>query len=143
MPDILQEFVIKAPRDEVFQAVSRPTGLDSWWTGMSTGEPQEGADYELSFGPGYEWRARVTRCVPDTEFELEMMSADEDWLGTRVGFRLSGEPGRTLVRFHHTGWPAQNEHYRVSCHCWALYLRLLRRHLEHGELVPYEERLDA
>jgi hypothetical protein len=34
-------------------------------------------------------------------------------------------------------------HYRTSCHCGALYLRILRRHLEHGESVPYERRLDV
>jgi hypothetical protein len=32
---------------------------------------------------------------------------------------------------------------RISCHCWALYLRLLRRHLEFGESVPYDRRLEA
>jgi len=47
------------------------------------------------------------------------------------------------VRFCHRGWPAENEHYRVSCHCWALYLRLLRRQVEYAESVPYEQRLDA
>ncbi|MCH8956850.1 SRPBCC domain-containing protein, partial [candidate division KSB1 bacterium] len=36
-----------------------------------------------------------------------------------------------------------NEHYRVSCYCWAMYLRLLKRYVEHGETVPYEDRLDV
>jgi len=31
----------------------------------------------------------------------------------------------------------------VSCYCWAMYLRIMRRYLEHGESVPYERRLDA
>src|SRR5262249_36493864 len=81
--------------------------------------------------------------VPDAEFELQMMVADDDWRETRVGFRLEEKDGMTWVRFSHTGWPSQNEHYRVSCHCWAMYLRILRRYLEHGEVVSYEERLDA
>lgn len=33
MPDILQEFVMKVLPYAVFQALSRPSGLDSWWTG--------------------------------------------------------------------------------------------------------------
>jgi len=28
-------------------------------------------------------------------------------------------------------------------HCWAMYLRILGRHLEHGESVPFEKRLDV
>jgi len=120
-----------------------PGGLDAWWTKRSAGEPSEGAEYELWFGPEYDWRARVTRCVPDAEFELELTRADADWTGSRVGVHLENQGDTTRVRFRHTGWPAANAHYRTSCHCWALYLRVLRRYLEHGESVPYEDRLDV
>jgi hypothetical protein len=72
-----------------------------------------------------------------------MIHADDDWMATRVGFRLEGRKSGTWVGFYHTGWPSANEHYRVSCNCWALYLRILRRYLEHGESVPYEKRLDV
>jgi uncharacterized protein YndB with AHSA1/START domain len=143
VPDIYQDFPIKAPLERVYDAVSTPPGLDAWWTKRSAGRPAEGSEYELGFGPAYEWRARVTRAVPPAEFELQLTKADPDWLGTRVGFHLSSASGMTQVRFYHTGWPAPNEHWRVSCYCWAMYLRVLRRHLEHGESVPYEQRLDV
>ncbi len=64
----------------------------------------------------------------------------EDWLGTRVGFALTAEGDATTVRFHHTGWPQANAHYRHSSYCWAMYVRIMGRVLEHGESVPYEER---
>ena len=143
MADIHLDFPIKAPLNRVLEAVSTPRGLDSWWTKRSAGLPAEGTEFELWFGPEHDWRAKVTRLVPDSEFELQMIKADPDWLGTRVGFRLDGRARATQVRFHHTGWPAANEHWRVSCYCWAMYLRILRRHLEHGEEVPYEKRLDV
>lgn len=72
-----------------------------------------------------------------------MLRADADWTGTRVGFRLESRPPGTWVRFWHTGWQDANEHYRISCHCWAMYLRILRRYLDHGESVPYERRLEV
>lgn len=143
MPDILHDFPIEVAPSRVFHAVSAPADLDQWWTVKSVGEPRLGAEYELWFGPQYDWRAKVTRCVPGAEFELELTRADKEWLGTKVGFRLQGRGGATQVRFHHTGWPDETEHYRVSCYCWAMYLRVLRRYLEHGERVPYERRLDA
>lgn len=143
MPDVLHDLPIKAPLVRVFQAVSTAPGLDCWWTKRSAGKPAEGAEYELWFGPEYDWRAQVTRCVPDSEFELQMTRADADWIGTRVGFHLKERNGATWLQFHHTGWPSANEHYRISCNCWALYLRILRRHLEFGESVPYESRLDV
>ncbi len=143
MPDIFHDFPIQVPVDRVFAAVSTPAGLDAWWTKRSAGEPIEGAEYELGFGPEYDWRAKVTRCVPHTDFELQITRADTDWLGSRIGFHLEGGRDKTQVRFHHTGWPIANDHYRISCYCWAMYLRVLRRYLENGEQVAYEERLDV
>jgi len=143
MADIFHDFPIVASRLRVFQAISTPAGLDAWWTKRSSGEPRPGAQYELWFGPEYDWRAVVSRCVADTEFELTMTTATDDWRGTKVGFLLTDQGDMTEVRFHHVGWPGVSDHYRTSSFCWAMYLRLLKRHLEHGEQVPYEVRLDA
>jgi uncharacterized protein YndB with AHSA1/START domain len=143
MADILQDLPVRAPAQQVFDAISTPQGLDAWWTKTAAGKPEPGEEFDLGFGPEYQWRAAVTRCVPGSEFELQLTTADEDWLGTRVGFSLTPADGKTLLKFRHTGWPEANEHYRISCHCWAMYLRILRRFLEHGERVPYEERLDV
>ena len=143
MPDILHDFPISVPPARVFSAVSTPAGLDQWWTERSSGKPGLGADYELGFGPQYDWRAIVTRYDPEKEFELELTRADDEWRGSRVGFRLEPATGGTQVRFYHRGWPKETEHYRISCYCWAMYLRVLRRHLEFGEVVPYDQRLDV
>ncbi len=143
MADIFHDFPINASRQKVFQAIATPAGLDSWWTKRAAGEPVEGAEYELWFGPDYDWRAVVSRCVPDSEFEFHMIVAMDDWRNARVGFRLEEQDGVTHIRFHHTGWPEVSEHYRISSFCWAMYLRLLKRYVEFGEVVPYEERLDV
>jgi len=143
MADIFHDFTVKAPRQEVFRAVTSPAGLDTWWTKSSDGKPEEGAQYQLGFGPGYDWGAVVSRCIPDSEFELRFTSALPDWMDTRVGFSLEENDGVTNAHFHHTGWPESNEHYQVSCYCWAMYLRLLKRYVERGEVVPYEDRLEA
>ena len=144
MADIISDVFINACPSDVFRAVSTPSGLDTWWTKTSSGTPEPGKKFELGFGPGYDWHARVTACRPESAFELEVFDSHPDWDGTRVGFRLElREGGRTQLSFYHAGWPEANEHWRVSCYCWPIYLRLLRRNLEHGELVPYESRLDV
>jgi uncharacterized protein YndB with AHSA1/START domain len=105
---------------------------------------QLNAEFRLYFGPGYDWRAKVTRYVPGSEFELQMTETHVDWAKSQVGCRLTPEgEGKTRVLFYHHGWPEANEHWRISCYCWAMYLRVLRRNVEHGESVPYEKRLDV
>ena len=67
----------------------------------------------------------------------------DEWQGTRVGFSLTPLGDHTQVSFRHTGWAGASPHFRSTAYCWAAYLRVLRRHLEYGEGVPYEQRLDA
>ncbi|MGB7844417.1 MAG: SRPBCC domain-containing protein [Candidatus Acidiferrum sp.] len=144
MADIIHEFFVKAAPERVFAMFATPDGLNHWWTKEASGEPCDGAEFRLYFGPEYAWKAKVTRCVPGKEFELEMTQAHEDWQNTRVGCKLTAEKqGATRVHFYHLGWPEANEHWRVSNYCWAMYLRIMRRHLEYGETVAYEKRLDA
>lgn len=139
--DILHDFPIAAPIERVFHAISTPAECDRWWTLRCEGTPRLGAEYRLDFGESFDWRAVVSELTPPRRFEWTITAADSDWTDTRVGFELSESDGSTLVRFHHRGWREGNAHYRQSSFCWAMYLRLLRRYVEHGEVVPYPERL--
>lgn len=143
MPHVAFDFPIAVPSSRVFEAVSTPAGLDAWWTLRAKGTPEEGAIYELHFGEAYDWRGRVTGCAPGTAFELEITRATPDWSGTRVRFELAPQGASTRVQFRHEGWRNETKHFRTTAYCWALYLRVMRRWLEHGESVPYERRLDA
>jgi uncharacterized protein YndB with AHSA1/START domain len=144
MPDIIHEFTVKARPEQVFQSFATTSGLDKWWTKSSSGECREGGTLRLFFGPEFDWQAKVRRCRPPSSFELQIIQAHPDWMGTVVGCDLAAEgKDATRVRFYHTGWPEQNEHWRVSCYCWAMYLRVLRRNLEYGETVEYEKRLEV
>jgi uncharacterized protein YndB with AHSA1/START domain len=143
VPDILHQFPIAAPASRVYEAVTTPSGLDRWWTARSSGTPRTGTTYQLWFGPEYDWRARVTECLPDRAFELELTTAMPDWVGTRVRFLLEASENGTMLNFAHTGWVEASEHFRISSFCWAMYLRILKRNLEHGETVPYDQRLSV
>lgn len=144
MADILHRFTVRGPVERVFQMFANPEDLNCWWTLDAKGSPDTGGEYCFGFGPEYQWRGIVTGLVPNQWLEWEMTEADPDWKGTRVGVRLSAAgDGNTSVDFYHSGWKSPNEHFRVSSNCWALYLRLLRRFVEHGEQVPYSDRDSA
>jgi uncharacterized protein YndB with AHSA1/START domain len=141
MADIQHCLQINAPVKEVYHAVSTPEGLDAWWTLQCVGKPEGNAHYRLYFGPGYDWKAEVSQCSTSC-FELTLYSDDPEWNGTKVTFELSETSKGTKLDFTHSGWPDTSEHYRISSYCWAVYLRLLKRFVEKGEVVSYEKRLD-
>jgi uncharacterized protein YndB with AHSA1/START domain len=143
MADILHRLPIRAPVARVFEMLTVPDGLNEWWTQSAEGVAAVGEEYRFGFGAGYDWRGLVSACDHGRWIEWEMVEADDDWRGTRVGARLSAADGGTLVDFYHVGWRHANEHYRTSNCCWAMYLRVLRRRLEHGERVAYDDRLDV
>ena len=39
---------------------------------------------------------------------------------------------------YHRGWPEKNEHRRISCFCWAMYLRILRSAFNRANVLPGE-----
>ena len=143
MADIFHYFSIQAPVEKVFESVSTPKGLNSWWSQDSKGKPGPGETYLLCFGPKYNWKAIISKYIPGNEFELRFIESDMDWNDSRVGFILADKDVFTDVQFYHTGWKDDNRHFRISNYCWAMCLRILRRNLEYGEEVPYKDRLQA
>lgn len=143
MSDIFLSFPVNAPIEQVFDAVASPTGLNQWWTLRSNGKPTTGSTYELYFTEGYDWRANVLNACAPFSFELKITKATPDWQGTRVIFSLEEKDGYTQVNFSHLGWPDNNDHFRTSSFCWAMYLRLMKRYVEFGETVKYGKRLNA
>ena len=142
MPDIYHDFPIVASQAQIFQAISSPEGLNAWWTRRAAGQPGTGQIYQFWFGPEYDWRGRVTKYDENERLEWEIVEADEDWTGTRVGFQLIPRDGYTQTRFYHTGWKDLNDHFRRSSYCWAMYLRVMKSYIEKGKMVPYENRQD-
>lgn len=143
MADIYHYFPISASIDKVFEAISTPKGLDKWWTKKSTGKVEVDEIYHLHFEPDYDWTAIVSKCIANQAFEWTIQTSDEDWKGSMVGFRLTYKDNVTQVQFYHRGWKEDNEHFRISNFCWAMYLRVLKRNLEFGEFVPYADRLNV
>jgi hypothetical protein len=141
MPDIYHIFYVGSTPEKVFEMISLSEGLDKWWTRNSLSSPKLQGEYHLDFGPLYRWKAVVTKYQQDLVFELRITEADADWTGTKVGFILESIGNRTEVNFYHSGWQQANKHFKISSFCWAMYLRILKRHIETGEEVPYEKRL--
>lgn len=143
MASIYHHFIVNNRIDDIFDLISSPSGISKWWSKGSNGVARINSSYELYFGEGFNWEARVTKLIPNQEFELTIINASEYWINTKVGFNLKDLGNQTEVNFYHSGWLEESDHFKISSYCWAMYLRVLKRYLEYGEEVPYEYRLET
>ena len=143
MPDIHHSLIIETPSQDIFDGVSTPNGIDNWWAVSSEGQPVQGSVYNLGFGELHPWRAIVTKSSPPHLLEMKFVQADPDWMSTIVGFEIRERTGiSSELNFYHKGWKENNAHFKSSSYCWAMYLRILKRFLEKGEVIPYSDRLN-
>lgn len=143
MADIFHTLYVNADREKLFSAISTPEGLNEWWTKSSEGSAILGSVWKLHFGSGYDWEAVVTICEPMKSFELQITSADTEWVNCKVGFKLLENDEVTALEFYNSGWKSAEDHFKISSYCWAMYLRILKRYVEFGEHVPYGSRLEV
>lgn len=137
---IFHDLFIKASSDKVFEAISMPDYLENWWPLRCSGEPTLNAIYNYYFTPEYNWFGKVIQVEMNKILVIEMKESDEDWEGTKLSFNLEELEGGINLRFSHTGWPQCNHHFRRSSYCWAILLYNLKKYVETGQIVPFEER---
>ena len=138
--NIYHNLLIRSSAEEVFHAISKPEHLNNWWTFESSGSPILGAEYNLNFTDPYNWFCKVSKVQDNASLHLKMTESDKDWLPTTFGFDLETTGQGTLLRFSHTNWEQDNDHFRHSSFCWAMLLNGLKNYIESGDIVPFEKR---
>lgn len=138
--NIYHNLLINVPPKQVFDAVTLPEHLNSWWTLKASGKPELNSEYNLNFTDDYNWFCRVIQIKKDKLFYLKMTKADADWNPTTFGFNLEPKNNATYLKFSHTNWPKNNDHLKHSSFCWAMLLNGLKNYLEQGVIIPFKER---
>ncbi len=140
MYDIYHMIDINSTRESLFRAVSSPEEFDRWWTKKSSGDPVPGGSYNFWFSPVYDWYGKVIDIDPPVLIEYLITEADVDWTNTRLLFRIESFGASTCLHFYHLDWKSRNEHFGRTSYCWALYLNGLKKYLEKGITIAYEQR---
>lgn len=71
MPDILHRIGAKAPRRDVYHALTTIDGVAGWWTRDASGDPGNGGEIRFGFEPGEAvaadatFRIKVLETTPD------------------------------------------------------------------------------
>lgn len=138
---ISQGFFIKATKEKIFEAVSTPDGFNNWWTKRCNGIPELGAEYNFYFSESYDWKAKVTKLIPNEAIEFAMTEASESWEDTSFGFQLQEDTNNNIfVEFYHKNWKAINKEFQITNYCWANLFFQLKEYVETGIALEFSQR---
>ena len=130
MSDIQHCVQIAATADTIYPLIATAQGFSQWWATDIAGLP--GA-VELGFFKRttiYRLKLQTDRPPVEAEWACE---SGEEWIGTRIVFRLETRGAGTLLRFTHGGWQSATDYF-VSCNTtWGELMYRLKAAAEgHG-----------
>ena len=141
MVDILHRVGIKAPLDEVYQALATREGAAAWWTTSTQGDSKVGAVLKFRFSAeGKEiggFDMKVLELQPGKRVLWQVVEGPAEWIGTRISFDLRQEGDYSIVLFKHQGWKEPGEFMHHCSTKWAVFLLSLKSLLETGKGTPW------
>ncbi len=136
MADILHKFVIKAPAEKVYEAISTQEGLTGWWAKQAIARAEVGFVNTFTFGT-IKNEIKVTSLIPYAKVEWHCINAMDEWIGTNISFALEEKDGKTIVRFAHSGWREATDMFAACNYDWARFMASLKSYCETGTGNPF------
>lgn len=131
--------IVRQPND-VFLHLINPK---NWWVGLF-GETIEGNSntindkFSFRAGDGAHYsKQKLVEVIPDkrivwqvTESKLTFLKDQNEWDGTKFGFDIMQDNGKTKVTFVHHGLTPDIECYDQCSSAWSQYLYQLKENLQ-------------
>jgi len=137
-PPVLElSITTDASADEVWQAISDPIRLASWFPLKSSGDQHQGGKVLLSWGEDCEWETHITQWQPGQHLQwMDVLPDAEnpDQVLPVVDFHIETQAGKTVLRLVQSGFdPDSNweNYYDGTRRGWLYFLDLLSLYLEH------------
>jgi uncharacterized protein YndB with AHSA1/START domain len=138
VPEIRMATLVRAPRERVYDALTRAQDLDAWFTSGAEVDPRPGGTMcwrWRDWGPdrvtAEDWGPVLEARRP----ERYAFQWQADLGGTTVEVDFEQHPDGTLVRLRETGYPDTPEGWAQFASCstgWGEALTLLKFYVEHG-----------
>ena len=135
---------ITAPITDVYDALSTPAGVATWWTRDASGDATVGGKLAVGFGGP----------KPAAVFELAELTAPagttgrvvwrciegpSEWPGTTIEFDLRRQEDETVVVFTHAGWREPVEFMHHCSTSGAYFLISLKHALMGAQATPWPD----
>lgn len=138
MKSIYHRFLIKAPAQKVYEALTTQEGLSGWWTPETKAKPEVGSISRFAFGDYFK-EMRIETLEPSGKIKWTCIKGFEDWIGTTITFELQPNEKGTVLFFHHDNWKEYTPEFASCSYDWAMFLRSMRLLCETGKGLPYPD----
>jgi uncharacterized protein YndB with AHSA1/START domain len=138
MPAIKHLLQINASPANVYEAITTPKGLSSWWTTKTKADAIVGSVAEFWFADRYHDKMYVVSLDKNKQVEWECIDGDKEWIGTRVRFTLNPKDGGTELFFWHYEWKKETDFFASCNFHWGRYMKSLKDYCETGKGDPYK-----
>jgi uncharacterized protein YndB with AHSA1/START domain len=146
MSEIRHRVGISAPLTDVYDALSTPEGVATWWTRDASGDTSIGGKLAVGFGgpePGaiFELTELSAPDRPSTSGRVvwRCIEGPSEWPGTTIQFDLGRQDDETVVVFTHAGWQEPVEFMHHCSTSWAYYLISLKHAVGGGQATPWPD----
>ena len=139
--EIRHETFVRAPREEIYDALTTASGLDAWFTTGAEVEPRAGGVMHWrwrDWGPEKvtaEDRGRVLEARRPERFAFEWHGSRDEDHPTTVELDFEEADGGTVVRLRERGYPDTPGGRAAFANCaagWGEALTLAKVYVEHG-----------
>ena len=138
MKEIRHRVGIKAPIQDIYEAVYQPAKLIGWWATAAKGSGQLGSSIELEFPryPSHVWE--ITELTDGQRVRLQFLSGPEPWRGSELRFEFQPGQEQVFVTLTHiTTSATPDSAFQYFCTKWPTFLVSLKDFLETGHGRPY------
>lgn len=139
MSDIVQELMIEATPERVFQALTRPDGITQWWANHVIAEPKVDTIVEIRFDNGEVMKMEIIDLEVGKKVYWKVKLAPHNWEGSTITWDLTPTPKGTKLLFGHHDLVAGKSGYSIddTRAGWEYFLESLKSYLERGKGTPY------
>lgn len=131
--DFTTTLLVDQSPEEVFNAIMNVRG---WWSGLFEEDikgKSNKIDDEFTFhagGGAHYSKQKLVELVPGkkvvwlvTDSKLDFLTHKEEWSGTKFGFDIAEQNGKTKIVFTHEGLTPEVECYNACAPAWTQYVQ--------------------
>lgn len=129
---------VKCTKEEMFNAISKPSGLEKWWATRVEGIAEIGESLFLTFDNLTTLKFKYDEIVPNEKLVLTCFDSFKSWDKTQLVFEIIEKDNQVFLTQTHQNinpWDIESLTYFSSK--WTVYLLSLKQYLETGIGTPY------